>query len=245
LRYFEERGFFSTGLTGAREIVLPIESHGPSYAAINRLAYDVLANEYEERSKSPGSSQESPTRFLELLTSRLTSKSTRVLELGPGAGDMLKALSEVFEVVVGVELSGRMAALASERAPRALVVRGDILAIDFGADSFDAVFAGAFLHLFPVNDAELLVQRIVRWLRPGGYAFVNTTVAATTSEGFERKADYLGEVVRYRARWTEAAFRKMLDNNGLRVVERITTNEAERSKFWIGYLCEPTRPRRE
>jgi ubiquinone/menaquinone biosynthesis C-methylase UbiE len=132
-----------------------------------------------------------------------------------------------------------MAAIARHHAPRALVVIADIRRLDFVSQSFDGIYAGAFLHLFPQNDAAILIQRIARWTRRGGVVFANTSVSSESGQSLEVKTDYLHRVARYRSRWTEQQFRELLQENGLSIVDRITTDERERAKFWVAFLCKP------
>lgn len=242
-RYLELRGFRCAARRSERgEFVYVAEIAHPEriYSDLNRLAYDLLADEYRARSDSPGPSQESPAYLAGLLASRLEAPAHRVLELGPGSGDVLAALSRFSTETVAVEISPRMAAIANERVRGALIVIADVLTLDFPDGSFDGVYAGAFLHLFPQAEAARLVQRIARWTRPRGAIFANTSVSAEFSESLELKADYLHRVARFRSRWTEAQFRTLLESNGLDVVDRITTDERERNKLWVAFLCKPS-----
>lgn len=243
-RYLELRGFRREAretTRGERVYVAEIAHPERNYSDLNRLAYDLLAEEYRSRSDVPGLSQESPEYLANLLMSHLHPPVHRILELGPGSGDVLRALSSLATDTVAVEISPRMATLASQRAPKALVVVADILRVDFPDNSFDGVYAGAFLHLFPQTDAARLVQRIARWTRPNGAVFVNTSVSAECSESFELKADYLHRVARFRSRWTEEQFRLLVESNGLTITDRVTTDERERGKFWVAFVSEPSR----
>jgi SAM-dependent methyltransferase len=241
-RYLELRGFrrdAQDSERGERTYVADITHPERFYSALNRLAFDILAEEYRSRSDFPGPSQESPEYLAGLLTTRLRRPIRRVLELGPGSGSVLSALGKVVAETVAVEISPRMAAVARERAPNALIVIADVLDLDFGPSSFDGVYAGAFLHLFPRQDAARLTQRIAYWTRPGGAVYINTSVSDRCNESIEIKDDYLGRVLRFRARWTEEQFRALLEHNGLSVTDRVTTDERERHKSWVGFVCSP------
>jgi phospholipid N-methyltransferase len=239
-KFLELRGFRRTPQMLSRgEQLYAVDLADPEriYSDVNRLAYDLLADEYRSRSDSPGPNQESAEYLAGLLTAGLTPVH-RLLELGPGAGDVLLSLTEVAETVA-VEISPRMAALAAERAPKALIIIGDILALDFARHSFDAVYAGAFLHLFPHVEAAKLIRRIAYWTRPGGNVFVNTTIAEKSSESLELKSDYIHRVARFRSRWTEDQFRIVVESNGLKIIRRVTTDEQERNKLWVAFICTP------
>lgn len=80
--------------------------------------------------------------------------SERVLEIGPGTGNALCALSNQASFVVGLDISAGMlsvaqAKLKTERAlPRIPLVRGSALFPPFQEGSFDVVFLSFTLELF-------------------------------------------------------------------------------------------------
>lgn len=241
-RYLELRGFRRDARDterGERTYIADLTHPERIYSALNRLAFDLLAEEYECRSDSPGPSQESPEYLAGLLTSRLRKPIRRVLELGPGSGSVLAALGTVAEETVAVEISPKMAAVARKRAMNALVIVADVLDLEFGPGSFDGIYAGAFLHLFPKEEASRLARRIAYWTKPGGSVYINTSIADRCNESIEIKDDYMHRVARFRARWTEEQFRNILIENGLHITDRITTDERERNKSWVGFTCSP------
>lgn len=242
IKYLEFRGFRSVPGTlkqGQRQYAVELSNPDGFYASLNRLAYDLLAEEYRHRSMIPGPSQATPESLAALLESRLIKPVRRVLELGPGSGDVLSALGTFSEQTVAIEISPKMAQIAQSRARNAQVVVGNAMEVDFVDHSFDGVYAGAFIHLFPPTHAARLVARISRWTRPAGTVFVNTSVVDRNSASFQVKRDYNRRVVRYRSRWTEEQFRRLLEDNGLHISERVTTEERERGKSWVGFLCTP------
>ena len=241
-RYIELRGFRRSAhyLSGGERVYVA-EMANPErfYSALNRLAYDLLADEYLIRTQAPGPSQESPEYLAGLLLSQLHKPINRLLELGPGSGSVLSVLGNAANDVVAVEISPRMARLAQNQAPGALIIIADALDVDFPKHSFDGIYAGAFLHLFPFSEAEKMVQRIARWTKPGGVVIVNTTVSDHSSESIEVKEDYVLRVARFRSRWTEEEFRQLLVHNGLSILHRVTTDEYDRNKFWVAFVCMP------
>ena len=242
-RYFELRGFRRASrysVSGEHIYTADIAHPERIYSGINRLAYDVLAEEYRIRSDSPGPNQESPEYLAGLLLSRLSKPVGRLLELGPGSGGVLAALENSATETIAVEISPKMAALSTLIAPRALTIVGDILNIDFIEHSFDGIYAGAFLHLFPHAEAASLLRRMARWTKPEGAVFVNTSISDQASQSIELKADYIHRVARFRSRWTEDQFRLLVESNGFRVLDRVTTDEQERGKFWVAFICTPT-----
>lgn len=242
VRYLELRGFRRNAKDlGKEERIYVAEMANPErfYSALNRLAYDLLADEYRVRAEAPSPAQESPEYLAGLLLSQLHDPILRLLELGPGSGSVLSALGKAANDTVAVEISPRMASLAHRNAPDALIIIADALDVDFPDHSFDGIYASAFLHLFPMPEAEKMVQRIARWTKPGGVVFVNTSISNQSGESIEVKVDYVLRVARFRSKWTEGEFRQMLEHNGLRILERVTTDEYDRNKFWVGFLCKP------
>ena len=68
---------------------------------------------------------------------------------------------------------------------------------------------------------------------------MNTSVSDHPGESIEIKVDYFHKVARFRARWTEDQFRQLINDNNLRIVDRVTTDERERDKYWVSFLCTP------
>jgi SAM-dependent methyltransferase len=98
----------------------------------------------------------------------------RVLDVGCGPGRHAWALAALGFEVVGIDISERFIALASDGAPAgATFVRGDARTMEWDGD-FDAAISlcqGAF-GLVPGEDGEVL-RRLVRAVRPGGRAAVS------------------------------------------------------------------------
>jgi SAM-dependent methyltransferase len=206
------------------------------YRHLNRLAYDVLAGEYRLRGLAPGPNQEAPPYLADLLLRKVTSPD-RILELGPGPGDVLRELSKHARQMLAIELSPQMAEIAAESAPSATVIIADIMDVDFPTNSFDGIYAGAFFHLFPEREAKDLIRKAAGWLKPDGAMFLNTSVQDEQKASIEIKSDYIIKVARYRSRWSEDFFRSIIEDAGLRIVDRATTNETERSKYWVAFIC--------
>lgn len=210
------------------------------YAGLNRLAYDLLADEYAQRPTSPSSNRVSATDLAQLLLRHLPPGSpSRILELGPGSGEVLAILSSNGRSATAVELSPKMAAVASAHAPDALVIVGDARRARFARGSFDAVYASAFIHLFPKAEAARLLGRVRHWIQPDGLLFVSTTAEAMSGEGIEIKPDYVRRVARFRARWKEDEFARLVTEGGYSIVERTAADD--RGKSWVAYVCRPLR----
>lgn len=102
-------------------------------------------------------------------TARVTS-GTRLLDAGCGAG--LLALLATFRGarVTALDASPGLLAIARQRLPAADVREGDLGALPFADDSFDAVTA--VNSLFYADDMGAAMRELVRVVRPGGRVVV-------------------------------------------------------------------------
>ena len=87
----------------------------------------------------------------------------RILDLGCGDGVLTRKLADLGCSIVGVDSSGPQIEAARALGLDARVIDGRDL--DFDAE-FDAVFSNAALHW--MKDAERVIDRVHRALRPGG-----------------------------------------------------------------------------
>jgi SAM-dependent methyltransferase len=128
-----------------------------------RASFDGAAEAYDRG--RPG--------YPEGLVAALTSlagigRGSRVLEIGPGTGQLSVALAERGASLLAVELGPNLAALATRKLAR--FPDADVLVADFddwttSAASFDAVVAATSFHWL---DASSRVAKCAALLRPGG-----------------------------------------------------------------------------
>jgi SAM-dependent methyltransferase len=129
-----------------------------------RAGYDALGRRFGEWGAQV--SGEPSARFLDELAARLAD-GARVLDLGCGNGAKTARLAGRLDVV-GVDISAEQLRLARANLPAAKLVQGDFTALDFDAESFDAVTALYSIVHVPRAEHRALVETIARWLRPGG-----------------------------------------------------------------------------
>ena len=111
--------------------------------------------------------------------------TTRVLEVGCGAGAMARRVRDELGVeVVAVDTSERMIELTREREIEAYVA--DVQELPFGDAEFDCVFAGWVLY--HVRDRERAIGECARVLKPGG----RLVVATLADENMSELWDFLG-----------------------------------------------------
>ncbi len=112
-------------------------------------------------------------------------RGARILEVGCGSGVALPVLQERLAParLVGLDIDAGMLARAPGR--RAELVCGDVRAMPFGDDAFDAVID--FGTCYHIARAERALQEIARVLRPGGSFCHETPLAQLLSHPVRRR----------------------------------------------------------
>ncbi|KAJ7782144.1 S-adenosyl-L-methionine-dependent methyltransferase [Mycena olivaceomarginata] len=97
-----------------------------------------------------------------------------VLEFGCGAGvPATQALIEHGLNVIGNDISAAQISLARVHVPKATLIQGDMLTLDFAPGSFDAVLGFYSIFHLPKEEQALMIEKIRGWLRPGGWLLCN------------------------------------------------------------------------
>jgi ubiquinone/menaquinone biosynthesis C-methylase UbiE len=141
---------------------------GDQPRGVVRRGYDHVADAY--LAARPGASAD--VGLLRELLSRLGPRG-RVLDAGCGAGvPVTQVLTAAGHAVAGLDCSTRQLALARTRVPAAAPVQGDLGALPFRAEQFDAVVSFyAIIHV-PRRDHPAVFAECHRVLRPGGLALL-------------------------------------------------------------------------
>ena len=93
---------------------------------------------------------------------------------------------------------------------------GNICALDFSDDSFDAAIAGNVLHL--LDDPHAALRELSRVVRPGGLvAIPNYVNAETQDRAFLKLIGAVGFSPVHE--WTEQGFLAFLEESGMHVVD--------------------------
>jgi ArsR family transcriptional regulator len=95
---------------------------------------------------------------LQLLDSLQRPKSSRVLEVGPGKGEFLKALAERFDNVVGLDISPVMLEQANEHvgnAKNVSLMEGSTESLLTSNEQFDLIVYNMVLHHVPMPESEI------------------------------------------------------------------------------------------
>jgi 2-polyprenyl-3-methyl-5-hydroxy-6-metoxy-1,4-benzoquinol methylase len=184
----------------------------PDQIARVRAGYNVSSRVYRADTADEAT-QRQYAEWLGLVRDRVPAGG-EVLDLGCGNGiPAAKWFSDNGFRVTGVDLSDTMVERARELVPGATFLRGDMTEhdeVDFDERSFDVVASFYALIHVPVADQPGVIERLARWLRPGGI-FV-ATVGHTAWSGTD--TDWLGggaemwwshpQAATYRA-WIESA----------------------------------------
>ena len=138
-------------------------------------SYNVIAPHYLQWS-SP--SHEIRLHYLNRLLSHFSSDEPKsVLDLGCGAGIPCTQLlaSRLDTHVTGCDISSTQLSLAAERLPanKVNLIQSDMMGLAFPNSSFDAIVAFYSIIHVPRDEQEMLLARIGKWLKPGGWFLAN------------------------------------------------------------------------
>ena len=129
------------------------------------MGYDEMAGDYGNwalRFERPDRE-----KYTSLLIDNIP-EGSELLELGCGPGDpTTRMLAQHFSVTVN-DISKSCLELAKKNAPSAKFILSDMTDLDFENESFDSVVAYYAFHHIPRDRYEPLINKIYKWLRPGG-----------------------------------------------------------------------------
>jgi ubiquinone/menaquinone biosynthesis C-methylase UbiE len=160
----------------------------------------------------------------------------KVLDIGCGAGRDAAVFVENDFDYTGIDASEGMLKVAAERVPKGAFKQMDFYDLEFSEGEFDGFWAAAsFLHV-PKEDAGKVVQEAKRILKPGGVGFISVKEKTEMDEGLIEEDKY-GGISRYFAFYTQEEFKKILEENGLEIVEMSThVEDDERKTNWLCYF---------
>lgn len=105
-------------------------------------------------------------RWRRMAAESVVAPGAKVLDACCGTGDLALVAERAGGKVTGLDFSERMLARAREKSQTVEWVLGDVTALPFEAESFDAVTVGFGIRNVP--DLEAGLAELVRVLRPGG-----------------------------------------------------------------------------
>ena len=126
--------------------------------------YDQVAEAY---SRLEGDAEWPRTKWLGKVLAGLNPGS-EVLDLGCGSGDPADIEISRLHQITGVDISNAQVELARQNVPQGKFIHGDLGALDFPDNSFDAVVSFYTLEHLPREQQGRILKRVHGWLRPGG-----------------------------------------------------------------------------
>lgn len=123
------------------------------------------------------------TGYLSLLLDSLE-KNSRVLDLGCGTGHPIAShIASLGHQVIGVDGSEAMLAIAREQLPAHRWIHALMEEVEFD-ETFDAVVCWDSLFHLPREFYQPVIEKIHRWLAPGGRLMVSSGGLVESPEGF-------------------------------------------------------------
>ena len=138
------------------------------FRTVVRAGYDDIAARYLAERPTDGADVERLDDLLDRLPPR-----ARVLDAGCGAGiPVTRRLLERSFLTVGLDISVAQLELAQDLVAEAATVQGDLSALPFRDESFDAVVSHyAVIHV-PRDDHPVVFAEVRRVLEPGGWTLL-------------------------------------------------------------------------
>ena len=205
------------------------------YIEINRASYDIVAEEYKIKYKNNVGANNFYKILQEFVLCKKDKEISKMLEIGPGIGTLLKLFEEKGFRTTAVELSKNMASLACENSGNSVIINGNILEIEFMPKQFDFILAMAVIHNFPQEDLIKLLDKIKKWLKKDGYFILDTTNNKITETGFFEKEDYNNNVVRYRRKWNKEDLELFMERHGFYIQDSVVYKDSISDKEWLIY----------
>lgn len=205
------------------------------YIKINKNSYDIVAEEYKTKYENNEDANKFYDILQELVLNKKNSNISKMLEIGPGVGTLLKIFEEKGFRTTAVELSENMASFACENSINSVIINNNILEINFMPNQFDFILAMAVIHNFPEEDLIKLLDKIKLWLKDDGFFILDTTNNPITETGFFEKEDYNNNVVRYRRKWKKEDLESFMKKQGFYIQDSIVCKDGTSNKEWLIY----------
>ena len=156
------------------------------YIEINKDAYEILANEYNTRNYKIGYD------FWNNIYDDLNLKNKeniKILEIGPGHGRNIKFFKQYNNKfkITALEISKNMCNIIKKDNPDVQIINDNILNYSFENDQFDIIQMIAVIHLFPIEDAKIVLKNVKKSLKEDGYLIIGTTINEKDMEAIMKK----------------------------------------------------------
>lgn len=129
-----------------------------------------VAGDSDRLARLPDITRDHNSRCYPLVLRHLPDRVHRVLDVGRGAGELVRLLASRAEKVEGIDLAPEMIARARQdtpahRVPHVACSCADLLQAGLPTAAYDAIVSVAAPHHVPLSDA---LRACYRALRPGG-----------------------------------------------------------------------------
>ncbi|CAN8097926.1 unnamed protein product [Discula destructiva] len=203
-------------------------------------SYDAIAEKYTAWATKTADIR---IALIDKLLEMLPPTHTEVLEIGCGAGipttEKLLAHNPSFRITAN-DLSSSQIALgkarlndvAADGAGRVKWAEGDMMGLDFEDASFDIVLGFYTIQHLPREEQTVILERIVKWLRPGGYMLINFPAAENENVVMTGWMGPEGWV--YHSGWGTTKYRELVKGMGLNVVlDEVKEDNVKAEFLWI------------
>jgi len=160
-------------------------------------------------------------RWLKKLLSRLEPGSS-VLDLGCGSGDPADIEIARSHKITGVDISQAQIDLARQNVPAGRFIHSDAETIKFPPASFDAVVSFYTLEHIPREKHRLVLRRIYRWLKAGGFLLLSMEAGEYDNE----TGTWLG-VPMFISCYSPEIMRQLITSEGFELLETAIETQRE------------------
>lgn len=199
---------------------------------LNRKTYTGMASKYEETGHAR---LQQAKRWLErFLTSMSEHNARTVLELGPADGYLTGHLCDLGYDVTAIDFTPAMCEATRRHAGKANVIEAEFLGYQFPM-RFDAIMVSAFAHCFPHPWDLAVLEKTRDLLKPGGVAYLATTLHPLFRAGYMEKDSTTQ--LRYRTQHTRGSFESLIRLADLDVIDAyVTGDRLAPEKTWGNWI---------
>ncbi|KAK4239578.1 hypothetical protein C8A03DRAFT_14031 [Achaetomium macrosporum] len=170
------------------------------------------------------------------------------LELGCGCGiPVIEMLLAKEMDVIGVDLSSAQVQLTKNHFPtqiqntQLVVVEKDIMDLTYPPDEFDVVVALYSLIHLPRDEQRVIMERVQRWLKPGGMILMNFSTTEMEGEVVESWLEQDGGWMYWSAWGKEKTLEMIRELNFNVLLEEVKEDEGTDASFvWV--IAQKTGP---
>lgn len=153
------------------------------------------------------------------------SKDATILDIGCGSGKDAQQFTDMGYRVIGIDLSEGLLGKAKQLHPGIDLRKMDMRQLDFGDETFDAIWSSAALLHLNDEDIKATLGEILRVLKPGGVLAVSFKEGRGSGEILE---PFSTDLARFYTFQTTESLNKLLSKAGFVVKDNTRLNERER-----------------